>query len=290
MARPPAPLARPGHAQTYTPYVHIAWGREWGPLPPVLHSLHAPWPSPACTPGVTACPGVTLTTAISPAQDRRQEKGVLGFSGPQCVPRTRCPAEPSRKQGGAGQAPATSGTARVLPVFPPCRLLAFLCVSLNQFCFCLLCNVLLSAAASTLRPAKAHNPRLPASRRQPPSREPCSVLTAQTLGRAVVGLSRIPVYKGQAGSSSQLQPSGSRRSSDELAFRARVPTEALEATCCRPAQPCLCLLGPRPAPGVGSRVRGSGRALHTAPAGADLRLPGIEGQGRPIRESLGGGV
>lgn len=152
MARPPAPLARPGHAQTYTPYVHIAWGREWGPLPPVLHSLHAPWPSPACTPGVTACPGVTLTTAISPAQDRRQEKGVLGFSGPQCVPRTRCPAEPSRKQGGAGQAPATSGTARVLPVFPPCRLLAFLCVSLNQFCFRLLYNTLLSAAASALRP------------------------------------------------------------------------------------------------------------------------------------------
>lgn len=161
MARPPAPLARPGHAQTYTPYVHIAWGREWGPLPPVLHSLHAPWPSPACTPGVTACPGVTLTTAISPAQDRRQEKGVLGFSGPQCVPQTRCPAEPSRKQGGAGQAPATSGTARVLPVFPPCRLLAFLCVSLNQFCFRLLCNVLLSATASTLRPPQGPQPEAP---------------------------------------------------------------------------------------------------------------------------------
>lgn len=103
MARPPAPLARPGHAQTYTPYVHIAWGRGWGPLPPVLHSLHAPWPSPACTPGVTACPGVTLTTAISPAQDRRQEKGVLGFSGPQCVPRTRVQQSPRESREARGK-------------------------------------------------------------------------------------------------------------------------------------------------------------------------------------------
>lgn len=87
------------------------------------------------------------------------------------------------------------------------------------------------------------------------------MLTAQTLGRAVVGLSRIPVYKGQAGSSSQLQPSGSRRSSDELAFRARVPAEALEATCCRPAQPrpCACTQASsrRGVQGAGLRVRTS---------------------------------
>lgn len=106
-------------------------------------------------------PGRHADHSHQPRTGQMAGEGRAGLLRPAVCPPDTCPAEPSRKQGGAGQAPATSGTARVLPVFPPCRLLAFLCVSLNQFCFRLLCNVLLSATASTLRPPQGPQPEAP---------------------------------------------------------------------------------------------------------------------------------